>query len=109
MIADSTFSSFVSKDVMDHIHTVEEEFDEAVRQGNLTDHWGRKYSRALRAYESQLYDCPYSPSGMLNQPSAHDSMMMEKMREELARIQREHSRILDQFGGGLSLEEDEES
>jgi hypothetical protein len=36
----------------------------------------------------------------------HDSMMMEKMREELARVQKEHSRILDQFGGVLSLDED---
>ncbi len=106
MIADNTFNSFVSEDVVNDLRIVGQEFDEAVRQGNLTDSLGRKYDRALRAYEKELYDCPYSPTGMMVQPSAHDSMMMEKMREELARIQKEHSRILDQFGGVLSLDED---
>ena len=106
MIADNTFSGFVSENVVNDLRTVGEEFDEAVRQGSLSDDLGRKYDRALRAYVKELYDCPYSPTGAMVQPSAHDSMMMEKMGEELARIQKEHSRILDQFGGVLSLDED---
>jgi hypothetical protein len=104
MIADNTFGSFISEDVANNLRDVGEEFDEGVSQNNLTDSLGRKYERALRAYERELYNCPYSPTGIMVQPSAHDSMMMEKMREELARVQKEHSRILDQFGGVLSLD-----
>lgn len=41
MIADTTFSSFVLTDVLNNLRAIGEEFDEAVRQGNLTETiWG---------------------------------------------------------------------
>jgi hypothetical protein len=106
MIADSTFSSFVSDDVVNNLRAAGDEFNEAARQGNLTESLGQKYIRALTAYERELYDCPYSPTTNMVQPTAHDSVMMGRMREELARVQKERSRVVNQFGGYLSMDED---
>lgn len=111
MVADPTFIGFVPQDVANNLRLVGDEFAEAERQNNVSERLGRKYHNALGAYKNALYDCPYSPGAMIIDPTAHDSMMRQKMNEELARVQKEVARILSHLGGILSLvpDKDEES
>jgi hypothetical protein len=110
MIADPTFSGFVPDDVVQTLRSVGNEFTEAERQNNVSARLGRKYHKALRAYENALADCPNSPGSSTIDMSA-DGVMFKKMNEELAALHKEGARILVHFGGALALtpDEDEES
>lgn len=108
MIADAIFSSFVPHDVAATLRSVGEEFSEAERHDGVSARLGRKYLKALKAYENALRDCPYSPGAMIIEPSAHTSMMREKMNKELTRIEEERARIRAHFGGALALTADED-
>ncbi len=108
MIADTTFSQFVPTEVASALRSIGEEFTEAERQKSVSERLGRKYDKALRTYESALYECPYSVGAMIIDPSEHDAMMREKMNQELKRVQAEYARILTQFGGALALTPDED-
>jgi hypothetical protein len=109
MIADSPFHSFVTQDIANTLRLAGEEFVAAERDNNVSERLGRKYHNALSAYRNALYECPWAPGNMIIDPSAHDGMMREKMSAELTRVQNEILRILDQFGGVLSLAHGDEA
>ena len=103
MIADATFYGFVTHDVANNLRSVGDEFAQAEQENNVSERLGRKYHDALSAYRNALYECPWAPGNMIIDPTAHDGMMRDKMNAKLARVQNEIGRILDHFGGVLSL------
>jgi len=108
MIVNPLFKPFVSGAVAETLQSVSNEFDAAAQQNTVTESLGRKYHSALAAYENALGDCPWSPDSMTIEPTAHDGIMRDKMREELGRVRHEYSRILNHFGGALSLAGDDD-
>lgn len=88
------------------LRSVEKEFADAEKQKYITARLGRKYHNALAAYENVLLNGIWSPGSIIGGLSASDEMMREKMRQELERVSKEYSRILNHFGGALSLIED---
>jgi hypothetical protein len=103
MIADATFSNFARPETIDDLRSAGEAFDSALRRDALTDDVAEKYHSALRAYERELSNCPYS--GPFSDPSADDSMTHQKLMNELERVTSEISRI---GGTGISLVRDPE-
>lgn len=110
MIANPMFNGFVSEDVIQTLRTVGNAFTEAERQDRVSPRLGREYYKALRAYESALADCPWSPGSSTIDMSPDDAMR-KAMNEELATVHNEVARIRAHFDGVLPLtsDDDEES
>lgn len=98
MISNSIFRDFASAEIVKDLRSVESEFHVAERRADVSIETVLKYDDALIAFQFDLENsCPFAPGANLGTVSSYQSIMREKMREFLARIEDESSRIKETY------------